>query len=146
MLACTFYGTNCLTLCTCIAETKLLHKLAKQTMQGQQGTAGPVPIRQKLFGTRLQGFAAAEQQVQTAYSAGIKDSSAPARGLHSTETTDKHNRSNQRDTLQGSKRKDCMDHFVSKKPKLCSDSKKMPSKTAFDAAEKLMHDMCASEE
>ena len=39
-----------------------------------------------------------------------------------------------------------MDHFVSKKPRHSSGSScnKMPSKTAFDAAEKLMKNMCTS--
>ena len=130
----------------CNTETKLLHKLAKQTMQGKQGTAGEVPIRQKLFGTSLQGFAAAEQQMQTAYSSGTSVSSVPARGLNSSGATDKHNVNTLRTTMQGGKRKDCMDHFISKKPKRCNDSHKMPPKTAFDAAEKLVHDMCESEE
>ena len=40
-----------------------------------------------------------------------------------------------------------MDHFASKKPRhSASSSSNMPAKLAFDAAEKLMQDMCASEE
>lgn len=52
-------------------------------------------------------------------------------------------------TVQGSKRKDCMDHFVSKKPRpspSSSSSHKVPSKKDFDAAEKLVHDISTMEE
>lgn len=51
--------------------------------------------------------------------------------------------------VRSSKRKDCMDHFASKKPRHSAgdgNSKTMPPKLAFDAAERLMQDMCQSEE
>ena len=83
---------------------------------------------------------------------------SPARGLGApgTVTTTKPDPAlaSATRTVQGSKRKDSMDHFVSKKTRpspsssnsSSSNSHKMPSKSAFDAAEKLVHDMSTMEE
>jgi len=121
--------------------------LAK-AVQGRPLPAAPATIRQKLSGNTLQGFAAAKHQVQAAYPA--NSAVSPARGLPGAVANQQAALPSHTDkTIKGSKRKDCMDHFVSKKARHSSgssSSSKMPSKMAFDAAEKLMHGICSSEE
>ena len=128
----------------CAAEQKLLHRLAKESVQGKPVSSGPASIRQKLFGNTVQRFAIAEQQLQAAYPASLVSPAicVPGKVSHPQPAVQMHSSG----AVKGSKRKDCMDHFVSKKPRHSSSSNKMPSKTAFDAAEKLMHGMCTCEE
>jgi len=97
-----------------------------------------------LFGNTLQGFAAAEHQLHKAYPASSSVSLARPSGL--VTANPQAALPNETKAVKGSKREDCMDHFVSKKPRLSSGSSnnKMPSKMAFDAAEKLMQNMCTS--
>ncbi len=125
----------------CAAEQKLIHRQAKDALQGRPLPAGPATVRQKLFGNTLQGFAAAEHQLHKAYPtsslitlSGLVTANPQAALASETKA------------VKGSKRKDCMDHFVSKKPRHSSGSSnnKMPSKMAFDAAEKVMQNMCTS--
>lgn len=129
----------------CAAEQKLLHKLAKEAAQARPVPAVTTNIRQKLFDNTLQGFAAAEERVYKAFPTVSLSSASSARGLS---TAGEHAAvpSHVKEAARSSKRKDCMDHFASKKPRHSASSSKMPPKLAFDAAEKLMQDMCASEE
>ncbi len=128
----------------CAAEQKLIHRQAKDALQGRSLPAGPATVRQKLFGNTLQGFAAAEHQLHTAYPASSSASIARLSGL--VTANPQAALASETKAVKGSKRKDCMDHFVSKKPRHSSgsSSNKMPSKMAFDAAEKLMQNMCTS--
>ncbi|KAA6426087.1 MAG: hypothetical protein FRX49_03939 [Trebouxia sp. A1-2] len=124
------------------SEQKLIHRQAKDALQGRSLPAGPATVRQKLFGNTLRGFAAAEHQLHKAYPASGSVSPARLPGLITANS--QAALANETKAVQGSKRKDCMDHFVSKKPRHSSDSNrnKMPFKMAFDAAEKLMQNMC----
>ena len=128
----------------CAAEQKLIHRQAKDALQGRSLPAAPATVRQKLFGNTLQGFAAAEHQLHKAYPASI--SVFPARLSGLVTANPQAALANESQAVKGSKRKDCMDHFVSKKPRHSSGSSnnKMPSKMAFDAAEKLMQNICTS--
>jgi len=128
----------------CAAEQKLIHRQAKDALQGRPLPTGPATVRQKLFGNTLQGFAAAEHQLHKAYPASSTVSPARLPGL--VTANPQAALANETKAVKGSKRKDCMDHFVSKKPRHSSGSScnKMPSKMAFDAAERLMQNMCTS--
>lgn len=128
----------------CAAEQKLIHRQAKDALQGRSLPAGPATVRQKLFGNTLQGFAAAEHQLHKAYPASSSVSLARPSGL--VTANPQAALPNETKAVKDSKREDCMDHFVSKKPRHSSGSSnnKMPSKMAFDAAEKLMQNMCTS--
>ena len=106
-------------------------------------TAPSTTIKQKLFGSTLQGFVAAEEQLHKAYPSSSTNAGSPACGL-------------QQVALPGAiketarvlgKRKDSMDHLTSKKPRLSGGSQ-MPTNLAFEAAEQLMKNnvMVASEE
>ena len=128
----------------CAAEQKLIHRQAKDALQGRSLPAGPATVRQKLFGNTLQGFAAAEHQLHPAYPASSSASIARLSGL--VTANPQAALASETKAVKGSKRKNCMYHFVSKKPRHSSGSSnnKMPSKMAFDAAEKLMQNMCTS--
>lgn len=107
-----------------LAEQKLLHRMAKEARSLATTSS---TIRQKLFGT-LQGFAAAEEQLNRAYPA---SAGSPARGLLLPGPPE---------TARSSKRKDCMplDHCANKKARHSSGSSMIPRELAFDAAEKAM--------
>ncbi|KAL3153058.1 hypothetical protein ABBQ38_012081 [Trebouxia sp. C0009 RCD-2024] len=106
------------------SEQKLLHRMAKEARSLATTSS---TIRQKLFGT-LQGFAAAEEQLNRAYPA---SAGSPARGLLLPGPPE---------TARSSKRKDCMplDHCANKKARHSSGSSMIPRELAFDAAEKAM--------
>ena len=97
-------------------------------------TAPSTTIKQKLFGSTLQGFAGAEEQLHKAYPSSSTKAGSPAHGL-------------QQVALPGAiketasvlgKRKDSMDHLTNKKPRHSAGSHTMPTILAFEAAGKLM--------
>lgn len=120
------------------AEQKLLHRLAKEARSIP--TAPSSTIKQKLFGSTLQGFAAAEEQVHKAFlTSSTHALRSPAQGLPSAV----------KETASAlGKRKGSMDDLTGKKPRLSGGRNTMPTSLAFDAAEKLMQSsvMATSEE
>lgn len=123
------------------AEQKLLHRLAKEARSIH--TAPSTTVRQKLFGSTLQGFAAAEEQVCKAFPTSSTHAliRSPAQGLQLPSAT------KETVSILG-KRKGSMDDLTGKKPRLSGGSHTMPMSLAFDAAEKLMQSsvMATSEE
>lgn len=121
------------------AEQKLLHKLAKEARSIP--TAPSSTVKQKLFGSTLQGFAAAEEQVHRAFATSSTHAliRSPAQGLPIgiKETA----------SVLG-KRKGSMEDLTGKKPRLSGGSHTMPLSLAFDAAERFMQSsvMATSEE
>ncbi|KAL3141004.1 hypothetical protein ABBQ32_005518 [Trebouxia sp. C0010 RCD-2024] len=107
------------------SEQKLLHKMAKEARSLATTSSS---IRQKLFDSTLQGFAAAEEQLNRAYPA---STGSPAQGLLLPGPPE---------TVRSNKRKDCMPlkHSANKKPRHSSGSSMIPRGLAFDAAEKAM--------
>ena len=75
-----------------------------------------------------------------AYPASSTNAGSPARDLLPASKQHVTSPAHTKEIARSSKRKDCMDYFTSKKPRHSSGSSTMPSKVAFDAAEKLMQD------
>lgn len=132
----------CLQLRSLFAEQKLLHRLAKEARS--ISTAPSTTIKQKLFESTLQGFAAAEEQLHKTYSSSSINVESPVRGLQQVALP---GATKETASVLG-KRKDSMDHSASKKPRLSGGSHMMPTNLAFEAVGKLMQNnvMVTSEE
>ena len=133
---------SCFLSCGCFVEQKLLHRLAKEARS--ISIAPSTTVKQKLFGTTLQSFAAAEEQLHKAYPSSSTNADTPVGGLQQAAFPGAAKKTA---SVLG-KRKDSTDHLISKKPRRSSSSHTMNTNLAFKAVENLMQNsvMVTSEE